>query len=524
MIRVLTALLLGLLVAAAPAGAQERDAPEDDSARGGGAADALPRDTLEVSANGDTLSTDDASEVVRPREVDVSADLLEGDVQNGERIRRLIGNVRLRQEDTRLRARRAVQYLERREILFTGGVLVVERGDTLRADTVLYNSRDKTGRAGGNVRLSDGDVVVRAPSGLYFTREKRAQFTEGVTLVDSTAVLTSRSGEYWSDEKRAEFYGDVELREDRTYLEADSVTYLRETDVSVARGNVFIERIGDDASADSLTRSLLFGDRAYNEDEAEYSRIEGEPLLVRLRQDSVGAPVDTLLIRAAVLESSRVDSLQRLVAVDSVRIWQADLAAVADSVVYDRLEPGGADPVEFVRLFEEPLAWFQNNQVSGDTLRVHGRGGSLDSLFVDGGAFVARHDSTLEKIHQIRGRRLVAAFEDDSLRSLEVGPQAEAINFRSDEDGAPAGAVRLSADRIVFRFTGDDLRRIEAVRGTEGTYYGEDLVPTELALDGFVWMPERRPTKPAILKGVEIPGPDPDVAWNPYPVSIDGTD
>ncbi|MEX1056015.1 MAG: OstA-like protein, partial [Rhodothermales bacterium] len=150
-------------------------------------------------------------DTVRTREVEVSANLLEGDAVNGERIRRLTGDVRLRQEETRLWARRAVQYLDRREILFTGDVLVVERGDTLRADTVLYNSRLKTGSARGRVRLSDGDVFVRAPSGLYFTREKRAQFTDGVTLIDSSAVLTSRGGEYWSDEKRAEFYGEVRL-------------------------------------------------------------------------------------------------------------------------------------------------------------------------------------------------------------------------------------------------------------------------------------------------------------------------
>jgi lipopolysaccharide export system protein LptA len=486
--RLFTALSLFLLLACSPADAQEAD----------------PRATSRDAAAADT---------VQSREVDVSADLLEGDVQNGEAVRRLVGNVRLRQEDTRLRARRAVQFLERREILFTGDVLVVERGDSLRADTVLYNSREKTGRASGNVQLSDGDVVVRAPSGLYFTRQKRAEFTEGVTLVDSTAVLSSRAGQYWSDEKRAEFYGDVELQEHRTYLEADSVTYLRETDISHARGNVFIERMDEGVDADSLSRSLLFGDSAYNEDSTEYSRIEGEPLLVRLRQDSLGARVDTLLIRAGRLESSRIDSLQRLVAVDSVRIWQHELAAVADSVVYDRLDLEGRPPADFVRLFDGPVAWFENNQVSGDTLRTRGRDGSIDSLFVEGSAFVARRDSALEKINQLRGRHLRAAFEEDSLRTLAIGPQAEAINFRTDADGAPAGAVRMSADFITFRFGGDDLERIEAVRDPEGTYYGEGTAPEEMSLEGFLWMPERRPTRAGLLRDAEIPLPDLDVAW-----------
>lgn len=458
----------------------------------------------------------DQADTTRTREVDVSADLLEEDVSGGERVRRLTGNVRLRQEDTRLWSERAVQYLDRREILFIGDVLVVERGDTLRADSVLYNRATKVGRASGNVRLSDGDVLVTAPSGLYFTREKRAEFTDGVRLIDSTAVLSSAAGEYWSDEKRAEFFGDVRLDEERTHLEADTVTYHRETDVSIARGRVFIERLGeeDGAEADSLTRTLLLGEYAYNEDSTAYSRIEGEPLLIQLRQDSVGAEVDTLLIRAAVLESSRSDSLRRLIALDSVRIWQRELAAVADSVVYDRLELAstGDSSREEVRLYGSPIAWLQQNQVSGDTMLVKARNNLVDSLFVRSEAFVARPDSAQQRIDQLRGRNLEANFEDDSLRTMSIGPQAEAINFRTDERGGPSGAVRMSADRITFQFEGDEVRRIAAVRGTEGTYYPERRLPDQLELQGFLWVPERMPTKAGLLGPTAIPLERPELA------------
>ena len=464
------------------------------------------------------LAQETGRDTVRTHEVEVSANLLQGDVVNGERIRRLSGDVRLRQEDTRLWARNAIQYLDRREILFTGDVLVVERGDTLRADTVLYNSRLKTGQARGRVRLSDGDVLVRAPSGLYFTREKRAQFTAGVTLVDSSAVLRSAGGQYWSDEKRAEFYGDVRLDETRTHLEADSVTYFRETDISIARGHVFIERLGeqDDEETDSLARTLLFGERAYNDDKAQFSRIEGSPLLVQLRQDSTGADPDTLLIRARVLESSGKDSLQRLIAIDSVRIWQKDLAAVADSVVSDRISLEGDSTREEVRLFQSPMAWFQSNQVSGDTLVVKARDGAVDTLLVRTNAFVAREDSALQRIHQLKGGRLIATFEDDSLKTLSIGPQAEAINYRSDSENKPAGAVKMSADRINFLFAGEELRRLSAVRDTEGTYYSEDLMPDDLRLEGFNWIPEKRPRKEDLLTvplpGSEVPDDIVDVA------------
>lgn len=462
-----------------------------------GAGAALPLHAQEAAAAG-------------AQEVDVRADLLEGGEAEGERIRRLVGNVRLQQEGTRLRARRAVQFPERREILFTGDVLVIERGDTLRADTVLYNSRDKTGRARGGLRLSDGDVLLEAPSGLYFTRSKRARFSEGVTLTDRAAVLTSLAGEYFSDEKRADFYGNVVLTQENSSLRADTVTYHRETDISLARGNVFAERIDTTSQGDGqrqIVRSLLFGDRLYNEDSTGYSSMEGDPLLLRIREDSTGAETDTLMVRARVLESSRRDSLERLVAIDAVRMLHGDLAAVADSVVYDRINAMGEDGADIQRtvawFFDRPLAWFEDNQASGDTLQFVGRGETIDSLRVLGNAFAAREDSASGRVHQLRGKQIVASFERDSLRALSASPQAEAIHFRTGEEGVPEGAVHMSADRIAISFREGDIDRLEAIRDTEGVYYSEDILPDSLALDGFLWRPEQRPLKRELLRRVE---------------------
>jgi len=417
----------------------------------------------------------------------------------------LIGDVRLRQGDTGLRANRATEYADRDEYLFLGDVLIIERGDTLRAEQVRYDKRTKIGYATGKVRLSDGDVVVYAPSGRYHTEEKRAVFEDGVTLVDSATVLTSRAGAYWSDEKRAEFYDDVHLSGDRTYLEADSVTYFRETEVSVARGNVFIERLGGDedetAASDSTTRTFLFGQSAFNDNRAAVSRIRGRPLLIQLRADSTGAPSDTLLIRAGRLDVFRRDSLQRLVALDSVKIWQRDFAAVADSVVYERLRRKDRPVREESRLFREPTAWFQRAQAHGDTLRVTARESAVDSLFIVGNAFVAQQDTSLDRISQLRGRTMLGLFERDTLRTLFVRPNAEAIYFlQDDETRALKGAVRASADRVVFDVQGTgELKDIRFYRGVEGAYYDVGLIPEPFRLEGFRWEPERRPEKLRLL-------------------------
>ncbi len=433
------------------------------------------------------------------RPIALQADSLVGGVDAaGRRFRELIGHVFLQQEATRLWADRATQWPDQQRIRFVGRVRIVERGDSLEADTIYYDSRQKVGRAVGRVRLWDGSVTVEAPLGWYYTREKRAVFEAGVRLADSAAVLTSQRGVYWSDEKRAEFYGNVRLEGSNRYLEADTVVYFRETEVALARGRVFIEQ--QDTSEDgTITRALLFGRQAFNNEQTGYSRLTGRPLLVLLRPDSTGQ-IDTLLVRAGQLHFTRMDSLRRLIAVDSVRLWQRRLAARADSLVYDRIVQGGAVVREEVWLFGSPIAWFDATQVSGDTLWLRGSPEGGDTLQVFPNAFVVQRDTVLDRLQQLKGRRLVGYFEQDSLRQLVVGPNAEAIYYLRDRSDSLRGAVRVSGDTITFWFAGNRARRVRVAGGVQGVQYDRERIPEPFRLEGFQWMPELRPDPANLLQ------------------------
>lgn len=419
-----------------------------------------------------------------------------------------LGDVRVWHDSTRLWADRVTEYLDRDEIFFVGNVVIIDEGDTLTADQVRYDTGRKIGEATGNVRLSDGEVEVFAPSGWYFVEEKRTAFEEGVTLVDSATVLTSQTGHYHTETKRADFAGQVQLSEEQTYLEADTVTYFRETETALARGRVFIERLGgeaaDSAAVDSSLRTLLFGDWAFNDNQAGLSRVRGNPLLAQLQADSLGQ-VDTLLVRAERLYVFRRDSLQRLRAAGAVQVWQRDLAARGDSLVYDRLRRAAAPTDETLHLFGSPIAWFEQAQVTGDTLRVLAQDGRVDTLFVRQNAFVAQYDTLLQRIHQLKGQHLVGLFEDDSLRQLTVAPTAEAIYYLGDEAEPTQGGVQVSADSILFYLAQGGLDRARVLVNVEGTYYAEDLLPTPFQLAGFRWEPQRRPEKAALLGTVQLP-------------------
>jgi lipopolysaccharide export system protein LptA len=447
------------------------------------------------------VASDVRAQQTGSREVIIDhADSLVARVLDGDRVQSLVGNVRVRQGETHLRSNRATRFLDRGEILLSGRVEIVERGDSLRADTVVYSTRSKVGHARGNVWLTDGEVVVLAPSARYDTDAKYAIFQEGVTLVDSLTTLQSLVGEYWSDFRRAEFAGDVRLDDDRSVLRADSITYHRDEERSLARGDVEIVHFEGDLYGSDGVRTHLFGATAYDDKRAGLSRLLGDPLIVQVRNDSTGVPADTLVMRAVEMVSARSDTLDRVVGTGRVSIWQSRMSASGDSLVYERwsLEEDEVESEE-ARMFGSPIAWMDDMQLSGDSLRVTSRGGAVDSLFVRSNSFVAQWDSVLSVINQIKGRDLTALFHDDTLRTMRTGPQAHALYHLKDDDDAIRGGIRATGDEITFEFEGGELSRVAIVSGTEGEYFPGDLLPEPFALDGLDWRPGLRPDKAQLL-------------------------
>ncbi|MBT8402137.1 MAG: LPS export ABC transporter periplasmic protein LptC [Rhodothermia bacterium] len=431
------------------------------------------------------------------KRVNLSADTLAGVDQGGTAVQMLIGNVRLRQEETRLRADRATQYPDRDEILFEGNVVVFERGDTLSASRLLYNRTTKISRASGSVRLTDGDVVVTAPSAVYDTRNKQTDFREGVTLVDTASVLVSDTGTYWSESKRAAFAGNVRLETEDASVVADSVEYEREAEVSRARGNVVVysvETALDSLSADTTSATAVVANWAFNDRRAGKERLGGNVFLFQARFDSTD--VDTLLMQSESLRIEKSDTLNRMWSTGGVRIWNMDTSALADSVLYET-RTGGGIRRETIHLFVDPVSWFQSSQIYGDTLRIASTGGEPDSLVVRGHTFLAESDSLLARIHQVKGRDLAGRFLGAGRRRMIVAPNAEALYFLKDGE-VPNGAVRTTADRIVFEFVDDSLRHVRAEGGVEGSYFPEDQLADQ-KLEGFRWMEDRRPRKAELL-------------------------
>ncbi len=437
-------------------------------------------------------------------EVEIAFDSLAGSRVDGVQVFRAI-NARLRQGDTRLRADRMSDEGSN-TYLFEGNVRVVQDADTIYADLLHYRGDDRVGNAKGRVRLTDGTIHMWAPEATYFGREKRTRFDRGVVLADSLLRLVADTGTYWSGTERALFWGRVQLTREHIYLESDSLFLRRKEHQMDADGHVFFRRsahtdgvptegwntFSEALVADAVRIAasetpsdglLLFGDHFFTDEKKDSTRVSGTVTALETTSDSTA--VDSLWISSMGMTfESLPDSLERLTAEKNVRLESDSFEAAGEELVYER-NPSEASETSTGILVGTPSAWIDSTRVVADSLEIRGSGSAIDTLFATGQVFIADRDSVTGRVRQIRGRRLVASFQSDSIRTMVVSPNAEALYFMKDDNGEETGAVRASADRIVLTFQDGAASDIRVYTGVEGTFFPDEQLDNVQNLAGY---------------------------------------
>lgn len=377
------------------------------------------------------------------------ADSLIGMVIDGQQVRELIGNVRIRQGQTTIACDRALEYRE------TG--------------TVFLN---------GHVVLTDDSVTIRAPRGTFYREPRRAEAFEDVYLNDGKIQLHSRYAEYQIGIRKAFFRDEVEVHDSTSILYADSLTYFRDERRTVATGNVRIRY-----KTDNVT---ITGGHVENWANRDFSRVMVRPVFMQI-DTTVFGDMDTLIVRSRMMEAYR-DSTQHMIAIDSVRIVRADLAARA----------GRADfytKADSILLRRSPVIWYETTQVTGDSVDVLLEKRLLKLVRVMGRAFALSQSDSLHplKVDQLSGEKMNMHFAQKKLNAIDVENRSTSV-YHLYEDREPNGLNKISGDGIAMEFVDGKIGSIRIYGGVEGQYFPERLVTgkeEDFHLPGFVQRTDR---------------------------------
>ncbi len=389
-----------------------------------------------------------------------NADSLVGETINGEAVRELIGHVRFLHGNTHVSCDRALQYMASGTVTLSGDVVV-----------------------------TDDTLTMRSPRGIYHRDERRADAFDGVSLDDGRVRLTADIGRYYVDARRAFFQTRVVVVDTASTVTADSLLYYRDDKRSIAMGHVKIYNATDNVT--------ITGGRLDHRAVTEFSRMTEHPVLVRIDTAGGGKP-DTLVVRSMAMEAYR-GTVRHMRAIDSVEIAQSELSSVAG--LADYFTAGDS-----IVLRKSPVVWYQDTQVSGDSINVYMKQRKLSLVVVDGNSFaISRSDSLFpERFDQLTGDTMRLFFRDQKLERIEVGMHAISV-YHLYEDSLGNGLNKTSGDRIMMEFADGKLRTIRVRGGVEGQYFPENMVKgrePEYAIPGFLWRPSRPRIRPGDLRGI----------------------
>ncbi len=383
----------------------------------------------------------------------IHADSLIGYSKGNDSYRELIGHVRFQQDTTTLSCDRAVQNLTQDYVNLFGHVRVRDDTLTLLTSQAYYSGKTKT---------------VTSDSAVY--------------LNDTRRTLTADAGTYDSDTKVAHFFGNVFVRDTSSQLRSDTLLYYRNDDMTFADGNVRIKSLDNNVT--------VYGGHFEDYGKKKFSTVTRAPLLVQIDTSSDGR-IDTLLITGKTMDAYRDSANERFVALDSVKIVRGSLSARCGYGIYYSAD-------SLVVLQKTPVVWYEDNQLTGDSVAVYIANKNLSRVDVLGAAFaISQSDSAHpDRYNQLKGRKLTMFLHDRKVSRIIVESNATSLYYLYDKD-KPNGANKVSGDRVVMYFIDGKIDKISVISGVEGDYYPENMVKGNLDaynLAGFVYH-KARPMK-----------------------------
>jgi lipopolysaccharide export system protein LptA len=384
--------------------------------------------------------------------------------------------------------------------IYKHGGKVINKGTVLTSQEGYYYSDLHDVYFKHNVVLRDPAYFIKTDSLLYNTQSQTTRFIAQTFIKDSSGrIIETKEGYYDLLTGRAEFGQRPTIIDGKTKITANRIAFDDKKGISQAEGNAMI--------VDSVQGTIILANKIWKNNKTEAVLATGKPLMIiKQEDDSIYITADTLysarlsdlngkkdffiidtIKGTKVINVNDKDSTNRyLEAYRHVRIFSDSLQAVSDSLFYSFKD-------STFRLFQDPIIWSKQNQITGDTVLVFTKNKKAEKIKVIENSFlVSRIDP--EIYNQIKSSRMDGYFKDGSIDSVRAAGFAECIYFIQDEDSAYTGINQSKSDIIDIYFREQALQKVVFRSSVTGTIWPmKQKDPKEMRLSNFRWLENRRP-------------------------------
>ena len=370
-------------------------------------------------------------------------------------------------------------YGETKDVYFKKNVFLKDSGFTVKTDTLLYNTNTGITTIVAPSTIVSGKQTIKTKDGYYDTKSKKAYFNQRPIIDDSAYTFT-----------------------------ADKIAIDDKTGLSEYDGNAVYR------SKDSLAYDLIAGNIKANKKNNALLATQKPILLIKQPKDTIYISADTLfssklselmktkvipvvrdsviITKATIIKNVKDSSADRYFeAYYNVKIFSDSLQAVCDSLFYS-----GEDSV--FRLFKNPIAWAQENQITGDTIYMFLKNKKPERLYVFENA-MSIQKLTDKYYNQIKGNTINGYFINGKVDNLRAKGNAETVYYGLDEKNKYVAVNKATCDVIdmYFEQKADGSAKPQKIvlrNNLEGTAYPMRQVNhEEIRLRKFKWLDTQRP-------------------------------
>ena len=385
--------------------------------------------------------------------------------------------------------------------IYRNGGRVVNKETVLTSDEGYYYADIKDVYFKKNVKLKDPSYDLQSDSLLYNTGTEIVRFIAETLVKDSTnRTIKTREGYYDKRTGKAEFGQHPIITDKDIQVTGERII----SDDSVGITQIF----GRGIIVDTANKTTVIADTIfYNKKNESFLAFAKPLMIVEQDQDSIFIAADTLfsarltdlygpkdsvakkdtLKEVKIIDTKTKDSTNRYFeAFRNVRIFSDSLQAVCDSMFYSFKD-------SVFRLYDDPVVWSQENQITGDTILLFTKNKKADRMQVFKNSFIASFVKH-EIFNQVKSTRMDAYFIDGNIDSVRARGSAECVYYIQDEDSAFTGINQSNAELMDVYFKEKELQRVVFRTAVKGTIWPmKQKTPKEMHLQNFKWRDAERP-------------------------------
>jgi lipopolysaccharide export system protein LptA len=370
---------------------------------------------------------------------------------------------------------------------FIGHVMFVQGNIVLTCDTAIQYINENRVELIGKVQINQNYTTIKSPKINYTGNNKIAVAQDSIEIQDTANILRAKTGEYNFETKIAHFKKNVSIENDSVQIYSDELINNTESNESFSTG--FVRVFGKKNRTATVCDTLIYKPNqsfllAYGN--AGFFYIDSvkqnkDTTLHETLTDLSDVRFDTLSVFSNTIFGNQVKGQEFYQFLDSVEIVRGTMSARCKRADYFKTG-------DSILLTGAPIVWFDNMQLTGDTIFVLFPYQTIQKVKLLGNAFALSFNDSLgvDKINQISGKYIDIFFEKDSVKSILSKIEASSVYFIKSDDGE-SGVQRSGADSISISFEQGNVSNISWKSAAFIDYYPEKIVanPKEFYLPKF---------------------------------------